>query len=682
MVAVVKKACGHLYRFLPLLAVGCTLVACDPPQKRALKELSQRGVEVTGKALLTAVQEGSFEDTRLLLQAGVHTGHCDAAGRSPLHLAVERDDVATATLLIDGGCDVNAVDSKGLSVLGYAMSAGDTALVGRLLDHGARANGFIEGNESFLSAAIRESRWADDGRTPETDGGSISMNREGEEANSLVPVAMQSQPRATRGQRDRKGDREWNHLIPKLVKAGADPNVPNERGVTPLEEAIQHRDLSLLELLLSSGGDPNHRNRAGDAPVHLILQAKWRDGLDALAKAHADFNLIDGKGRSPLACAMEAADRDLVDKLIHYGAKPPVGGWDGWLSKALASNDHVVVGQLLQMGASADRRDTDGRLPVEAAAMKGNGSMVRALLDFGAPAGDALYQVCAKGDHGMAGLLLISGVSPNPSRAPWLDTPIGAALRSQKDALALQLLQHGANPFLMTAEGQSPLHVAIALRQPRVVVALLAAGANPNSPFVSPANTQFLKHVKSGSMRWFLRSDRNVTPLMVAAASGEITTTRALMKAGAKLDVSTRVARYWPINFASNVGDISMMRVMLGRDPTVELRTIVISLSEQRARMYNQFGEEIFSTKVSTGREGYRTPTGEFAITNKYRDWKSTLYHAQMPFFLRLNCGDFGLHQGVVPGYAASHGCIRVPAGVAEKLYAMTETGDRVRIVP
>ena len=53
-----------------------------------------------------------------------------------------------------------------------------------------------------------------------------------------------------------------------------------------------------------------------------------------------------------------------------------------------------------------------------------------------------------------------------------------------------------------------------------------------------------------------------------------------------------------------------------------------------------------------------------------------------MPYFQRLSCSDFGLHQGNVPGYPASHGCIRVPEGNAAKLFAMTEAGDRVRILP
>ena len=58
--------------------------------------------------------------------------------------------------------------------------------------------------------------------------------------------------------------------------------------------------------------------------------------------------------------------------------------------------------------------------------------------------------------------------------------------------------------------------------------------------------------------------------------------------------------------------------------------------------MYDNQGNEIFATRISTGRKGFATPTGEFVITDKYRDWTSTLYHASMPYFQRLSCSDFG----------------------------------------
>ena len=109
---------------------------------------------------------------------------------------------------------------------------------------------------------------------------------------------------------------------------------------------------------------------------------------------------------------------------------------------------------------------------------------------------------------------------------------------------------------------------------------------------------------------------------------------------------------------------------------------MLVDLSEQRLWVYGPTGDELLSTRVSTGRSGYRTRTGTFAITNRYRSWTSTIYHSSMPYFQRLSCSDFGFHQGYVPGYPASHGCIRVPAGTASKLFNVTDVGDRVEIVP
>lgn len=110
--------------------------------------------------------------------------------------------------------------------------------------------------------------------------------------------------------------------------------------------------------------------------------------------------------------------------------------------------------------------------------------------------------------------------------------------------------------------------------------------------------------------------------------------------------------------------------------------SIILSLGEQRARVYDAEGNEIFSTKVSSGKGGYATRQGVFAITDKHRHHTSNIYHASMPYFQRLSCSDFGFHYGYVPGYPASHGCIRVPMDSAKKLFAMTEVGDKVTIQP
>lgn len=106
--------------------------------------------------------------------------------------------------------------------------------------------------------------------------------------------------------------------------------------------------------------------------------------------------------------------------------------------------------------------------------------------------------------------------------------------------------------------------------------------------------------------------------------------------------------------------------------------TIVVSLGDQRARVFDS-AEPIAETRVSTGMRGYTTLTGVFSIIQKNRHHFSNLYNnAPMPYMQRLTWSGTAMHTGVVPGYPASHGCIRLPNAFASRLWGMTKLGTRV----
>jgi len=133
---------------------------------------------------------------------------------------------------------------------------------------------------------------------------------------------------------------------------------------------------------------------------------------------------------------------------------------------------------------------------------------------------------------------------------------------------------------------------------------------------------------------------------------------------------------------------------------------IEIDLSEQKAWVL-QDGQRIYETAISSGRSGHETPTGEFTVLEKDIDHKSSLYgrivdgqgrtlipdadddmavpaggkfvQAPMAHFLRFD-GPIGMHAGRLPGYPASHGCIRLPPGKAALFYNIAELGTPVRI--
>ena len=86
----------------------------------------------------------------------------------------------------------------------------------------------------------------------------------------------------------------------------------------------------------------------------------------------------------------------------------------------------------------------------------------------------------------------------------------------------------------------------------------------------------------------------------------------------------------------------------------------------------------VASTAVSTGTKSHPTPMGVFSVIQKNRHHVSNLYHAQMPFMQRLTWSGTALHQGPLPGYPASHGCIRLTTAFAETLWKATKIGVRV----
>ncbi len=108
---------------------------------------------------------------------------------------------------------------------------------------------------------------------------------------------------------------------------------------------------------------------------------------------------------------------------------------------------------------------------------------------------------------------------------------------------------------------------------------------------------------------------------------------------------------------------------------------IVVSLPSQQAFVFRK-GEVWDSTEVSTGKAGKDTPEGIFPILQKKVHHRSTLYDdAPMPYMQRLTWGGVALHAGRVPGYPASHGCIRLPEAFAKKLYAITNFSSTVVVV-
>jgi len=167
----------------------------------------------------------------------------------------------------------------------------------------------------------------------------------------------------------------------------------------------------------------------------------------------------------------------------------------------------------------------------------------------------------------------------------------------------------------------------------------------------------------SRAARAAVAAQRWVRPaLMTLAAMAALTATSA--------DAAPRQARPAPIKETTAPRDAG--------EPIMA----IVSIKTQHVTLYDTEGW-ILRAPVSTGTTGRETPAGIFAVVDKEKDHHSNMYDdASMPNMQRITWNGIALHGGPLPGYAASHGCVRMPFGFAERLFDKTRVGMRVIISP
>lgn len=118
---------------------------------------------------------------------------------------------------------------------------------------------------------------------------------------------------------------------------------------------------------------------------------------------------------------------------------------------------------------------------------------------------------------------------------------------------------------------------------------------------------------------------------------------------------------------------------------TSAAQRIVVNLTEQRACAYNG-SQKVFCGNISSGKPGHRTPTGHYHVMEKDIDHVSSKYPepnggAKMHYMLRVTGGGIAMHLGHVPNYPASHGCIRMQNGFAQRMYRWAHVGTPISII-
>jgi len=356
-----------------------------------------------------------------------------------------------------------------------------------------------------------------------------------------------------------KGDRD---VVRTLIQQKTDVNAAQVDGMTALHWAVRQNDVEMVQSLLKAGAKADSATRYGVTPIYIASLNGNAAMIDVLLRAGVDANSANPGGETALMTAARTGSMDAVRLLIERGANVNVKeGTRGQtaLMWAVLENHPDVARLLIEKGADVNAQTQvvipDGVNP-EPTATSGNiganGPGFYRSRAVPAPSGamSPLLFAAREGNLSMARLLVDSKANLDLPSANG-STPIVVAITNNHIQLAMFLLEKGANPN--TADKfwkRTPLYAAVEMRNmdftrespppvPDVadpmdlIKALLARGANPNAP----VNTTPVRGFMQGSANWVNFDGQ--TAFIRAALAGDVTLMRLLLQNGADPNIKT-----------------------------------------------------------------------------------------------------------------------------------------------
>ncbi|MEA3211244.1 MAG: hypothetical protein QOE70_4301 [Chthoniobacter sp.] len=429
--------------------------------------------------------------------------------------------------------------------------------------------------------------------------------------------------------------------------------------------------------------------RTGAAFVRVVA-ASHRPIIDLFFAAGIDVNAVGERGRTALIAAISARDWSTAARLIQAGADVRQADNSGLTPlMAAAMVGHLPTAQeLLSRGAEQTAADRNGHTALHYAIAARQPALVDRLLQAHQP----FPAECCEGKDLVAHALethqaeiIDSILGQAPPLTRWSAEAceaLNTALTTPDLKLAKFLISKHTAPPTPTEGGQPYLGYAVARNDSELLKTLLDCGADPNVTLEEFGDSEFRDLLKENFVRHYVEKAPGVTPLMVAAGLGRQDQVKLLLEHGAnRLQFTRGRMQLLALYFAAWADCPEAVQLLVGGEPPSrdDLR-VEVDLKRQRATLL-KFGVPVYSTAISSGTSNKPTPVGEYVITDKDIDHRSTIYHsASMPFFMRLSCRDFGMHEGYVTGRPASHGCIRLPGAAARKFFKELPIGTWVSV--
>ena len=642
--------------------------------------------------LSAALRERDFELASMLIEAGAEVDVDIKRGRPFVIDAIEKQDAEMIDFLFSHGADVEYRGAFPISAFAVAASLDNFELMQRCLKEGAAVDTRGESGNPLLIEAVMEENFKK----------TRLLLENGADVNILCVENRRMELTALSHAFD-----QGSSIVENLLfEHGANANVNGVSGEPLIVQSIAENDLVAAQRFLEEGANPNVMNKDGCTPLAIAVAEEELNAVELLIEAGADPSLSGAGMESPLLLAIENGNIAIAHMLIVSGAKFDK---QRMLARAYSERNTPLMSLLLNAGADPESTlwKTDERV-FDIAVRDGSTGAVRTLLDSGASIGDNLWAAILseqdelirlileagadprqvgpggedpldfclrRGRYKAAGILLAGGANPN-AQYDHSESWLSKAVREGDEKIALTLIKAGAEVIgIRSRDGHTLLGWSIAHQMTNVVEALIDAGVDVDADERAPARSEFRDMFGSRTFKYHLQTDRRIRPVMMAAALYNEEIAQMLMDAGANGQAYTRKYLTAAIIGSWHKDTDLQQIVLLGEVPNPQPRKVVVDLSSQRVTLYEN-GVATYSTRCSTGKSGHRTPVGEYVISDRHRHHTSSIYGTSMPYFQRFSFSAFGLHQGYVPNYPASAGCIRLPHQSARHLWDKLNVGD------
>jgi ankyrin repeat protein len=413
----VTRTCIHLQPIMMNVKLGrygetqlhhCARKGLTSSVKRLL---SIRNINVNVKddeygwtPLHDAARKDNVEITRLLLQNGADVNAKTVrSNRTPLHFASDCGNFEIAQLLLQKGADVNAISKNGSSPLHLAIEESNlhVDIVKLLLEKGADVNARKSGETPLCLAALinyRLASFSDSNNDLDSDS---NNDLDSDSNNDLDSDSNNDLDSDSNNDLDSDSNSKLNNDLVEIVKLlleyGAEVNVRNENGETPLHSASTNGQFEITNLLLKNEADVNARNENGETPLCEVASKYFkhcrRENSNFSERDHKEycqifFKIIEllvengadvdveynrDNGWSLLHGASCYGLDDLIELLCNNGANINIRTVDGDMTPLHIAAElyrSSIVSQLVERGADVNARTADGKTPLHFAADK------------------------------------------------------------------------------------------------------------------------------------------------------------------------------------------------------------------------------------------------------------------------------------------------------------------------